>query len=91
MARAPGIAERVAAVIRQRVHVEPPAPDADLFAEGVLDSLALVDLLLHLEREFAIAIAPEDVDLERFRSVAEIARFVAERRPGTAPARARAE
>ena len=46
---------------------------------GVLDSLAFVDLLLHLEREFAIAITPEDVDVERFQSIAKIARFVAER------------
>jgi acyl carrier protein len=74
------IAERIGALLRERVHVEPPGPDVDLFAQGVLDSLAFVDLLLHLEREFAIAITPEDVDVERFRSIAAIARFVAGRR-----------
>jgi acyl carrier protein len=74
------IAERIGALLRERVHVEPPGPDVDLFAVGVLDSLAFVDLLLHLEREFAIAITPEDVDVERFQSIAKIARFVAERR-----------
>lgn len=74
------IAPRVAAVLRERVHVDAPAPDVDLFAAGVLDSLAFVDLLLHLEREFAITIVPEDIDLERLRSIAAIARFVAEQR-----------
>jgi acyl carrier protein len=73
------LTERIETVLRRLVHVEPPALDADLFTAGILDSLAFVDLLLHLEREFAIAIAPEDVDLDRFRSVAHIARFVAER------------
>jgi acyl carrier protein len=74
------LAERIEALLREQVHVAPPGRDVDLFAVGALDSLAFVNLLVHLEREFAIAIPPEDVDVERFRSVATIARFVAERR-----------
>jgi acyl carrier protein len=79
MAAIVSLADRIEALLRDRVHVDPPGRDEDLFALGVLDSLAFVDLLLHLEREFGVAIAPEDVDLERFRSIERIAGFVAER------------
>lgn len=77
---------RVAALFTERLHLAAPAPDADLFAEGVLDSLYFVELLLRLEREFGLTIAPEDVDLDRFRSIAGIARFVAARRMAAAHA-----
>jgi acyl carrier protein len=56
-----------------------PAVDADVFESGVLDSLAFVDLLAALEREFGIAIALDDLEIDHFRSVARIADFVAAR------------
>lgn len=59
-----------------RMHLEPPDPHADLFEAGILDSLAFVDLLLHLERELGFRCAPEDMELDHFRSVDRIARFV---------------
>ena len=56
-----------------------PTPDTDVFEAGILDSLAFVDLLAALEREFGIGIALDDLEVDNFRSVARIADFVAAR------------
>ncbi len=50
--------------------------ECDLHAEG-LDSMALMQLILLLEREYGIAIKPEDLGRENFSSLANLARFVA--------------
>lgn len=50
-------------------------PETDLHAEG-LDSLALMQLILLLEREFAITIQPTDLDRENFSTLSRMAEFV---------------
>lgn len=52
------------------------SPDADLFETGMMDSLAFVNMLLQLEKEFGVRITLENIDLERFRSVAKIADYL---------------
>jgi methoxymalonate biosynthesis acyl carrier protein len=49
--------------------------DSDLFAEG-LDSLALMQLIVFLEKEFSINISPEDLDRKNFSTLANIANMV---------------
>ncbi len=49
---------------------------SDLHAEG-LDSLALMQLILLLEREFAISIDPADLDRENFSSLEKMASLIA--------------
>jgi len=49
--------------------------DTDLHTEG-LDSLMLMQLILLLEREFSITIAPEDLDRVNFSSLTNIASLV---------------
>lgn len=39
--------------------------DADLFAAG-LDSMAMMQLMLHLEREFGVRISPADMTRNHF-------------------------
>ena len=56
-----------------------PSVDLDLFEAGVLDSAAFVELLLHLELDFGVRASAADLDLDRFRSIACIADFVADR------------
>ena len=68
--------ERVAAIFESGLHLEVPSHDADLFETGVLDSLAFVELLLQLEREFGVTTTVDDLDVETFRSIACIADFV---------------
>lgn len=73
------VGARLARLFVQQLHLDVPAPDADLLETGLLDSLTLVDLLVHLEREFGLVVQLADLDLARFRSLQAIAEFVASR------------
>jgi acyl carrier protein len=56
----------------------------ELLLSGVVDSISIMRLVGFIEEEFEVAVSPEDVTIERFRSVATIADFVAGRRlPGS--------
>ena len=68
--------ERVAAIFAGALHLEVPSFDTDLFESGVLDSLAFVELLLQLEREFGVTTSVDDLDVETFKSITNIAEFV---------------
>jgi len=68
--------ERVAAIFSGALHLDVPSCDTDLFDTGVLDSLAFVELLLQLEREFGVTTSVDDLDVATFRSISTIADFV---------------
>lgn len=57
---------------------EPPGPDADLIEGGVLDSLALVELLFAIEQELGIEIPAERLEVERFRTLGSLEKLVGE-------------
>lgn len=44
-------------------------PEQDLFASGSFSSLFALELVMHLESAFDIAIGAEDLKLEHFRTV----------------------
>jgi D-alanine--poly(phosphoribitol) ligase subunit 2 len=71
--------DRILTLFSTALNIEVPSVDTDLFDAGVLDSLAFVELLLQLEREFGVAAALDDLQPENFNSVARIAAFVAAR------------
>jgi acyl carrier protein len=65
----------------------PPSPDADLTELGVLDSLALVELLFSIEQELGVEIPADRLEVARFRTLASLAELVAEcRAPGRSDA-----
>jgi acyl carrier protein len=55
---------------------KPIAPDEDLFATGVLDSLGVLQLVLFLEEQFGIKVADEEVVLENFQSLNSMADYI---------------
>ena len=55
---------------------QPPAADVDLFATEAIDSMELLDLVLHLEHTLNIEIQQELMSLENFRTITAIARTV---------------
>ena len=71
--------ERIARLFSETLHRDVPSVDTDLFESGLLDSLAFVDLLVQLEREFGTTIALDDLEVDNFRSIDRIASFVATR------------
>jgi acyl carrier protein len=50
--------------------------DGDLFNQGALDSLGLIQYILALEQEFGIRIKNQDVTYENFKTFAVMARFL---------------
>lgn len=55
-----------------------PPPDADLIESGVLDSLALVELLFAIEQDLGTVIPSDRLEIERFRTLGLLAELVAE-------------
>ena len=76
MTRPGSFQQRIQAIFNERLKVDIPAVDIDLFETGLIDSLVFVDLLLALEEEFSMEIALDQVNLDDFRSVARIADFI---------------
>jgi len=79
MADASTLREQVADVFLRSLNLDVPSPDTDLFETGLLDSLAFVELLVGIEREFSVTTSVEDLEVDNFRSIARIAEFVAAR------------
>ncbi len=50
--------------------------DTDLIADGLMDSLAIMTLVTHLEGSFGVLVVPGDIVPEHFQSVRAIAAYV---------------
>lgn len=51
-------------------------PEEDLFASGAVSSLFALQLVMHLEQQFSIAVDGEDLTLNNFRTVSAMAALV---------------
>ena len=51
-------------------------PDQDLFASGVVTSMFAMELVVHLEQTYAVAIIGADLKLANFRTVTTMAALV---------------
>lgn len=73
---------RLARTFAERLDVEVPAPDTDLFETGILDSLRFVELLAVLEETFGVRVEVEELEIDDFRNLLRIADFLAAKQPG---------
>ncbi len=55
------------------------APEDDLLLSGVLDSIGVMSLVLHIETELGIPVPPEDVTIENFVSIRAIDTYLSKR------------
>lgn len=53
--------------------------DEDIFATGAANSLFAMQLILFLEKEFNIRVENSDMDIENFKTINSISRFVAKK------------
>ena len=60
----------------EKLSIKISSIDTDLVQTGILDSLALVELLAYIEKEFETEISLDDVGIEDFHSIAKIAEYV---------------
>ena len=70
---------RIANLFSTALNLDVPSVDEDLFDTGVLDSLAFVQLLFHLEEEFGVSTSVDDMEVENFKSISSIANFLTAR------------
>jgi len=63
-------------VLSQILNEDVPSNDTDLIETGMLDSLALVSLIMELETSFEIDIDFDDLELESFRSIDSMAAYI---------------
>jgi acyl carrier protein len=69
---------QLATVFADVTGLNPPDLDADLIEGGVLDSLALVELLFAIEQELGIVVPAERLEIESFRTLARLVELVAD-------------
>ena len=71
--------QQVTALFAEKLNLDVASAETDLIETGLLDSLALVELLAQLEESFDVSISTDDMELENFRSITSIAMFVMQR------------
>lgn len=63
-------------LFEEKMELEVSSMEDDLLNMGILDSLGLMNLLLHIENEFGLQISIDDLELDNFRTIATIAEFI---------------
>lgn len=68
--------EQIQTIFSQVLYREVQSPQSDLFESGLLDSMSLIELLFSLEQQFGFQPDINDLDLDQFRSIENIAKLV---------------
>src|SRR5207302_8824220 len=69
--------DQLSRLFAEQLHVEVPSVETDLIETGLVDSLTFVEFLAQLEAGFGIRVSLEDLEIDRFRTISSIARFIA--------------
>ena len=64
----------------EALNLEVPSADTDLIEASLMDSLALVKLLLPLGQEFHVRFSVDDLEIDSFRTLRSIEQHVAAKR-----------
>lgn len=78
------VEQRIGKILSEGLSLEVPSFDTDLIEEGLIDSMTFIELLQRLEGEFGIRFQLDELDLDQFRSITQMAAFVS--RTAQAPA-----
>lgn len=75
------LGERVAEIIARVADTDIVLGDREirLYDRGILDSIATVELLLELSREFGVELSPAEVDREEWATPNRIAKYLEQR------------
>jgi acyl carrier protein len=72
--------ERILAILRRfSSQATLPDPDESLFDSGFLDSFALQDMIVEIEREFSIQVPASDLNPRKFETIARIQTYIESR------------
>lgn len=67
---------RVTRLIQDTMQIEVGDIDSDLIESGLIDSLALVDMIFRLEQEFSVSIRLDEISIDSFRTVRGIGQLL---------------
>ena len=68
-------------LFRERLFIDVPSPDTDLIDSGLLDSLQIVQLLLHVELDLGHRVPLDEIELDDLRSLTRLARVISAKAP----------
>jgi acyl carrier protein len=71
------VSERLQRIFVDALNIQVPSEDTDLIEAGYIDSLALVELLFAIEREFSVSVPLDELEIDDFRNVRSISELVA--------------
>ena len=67
---------RIREIFCEELQIKPLPVEHDLLEAGLLDSMMFVSLLMHLEEEFGVKVALQDIEITDFSTIAKIAKVV---------------
>jgi acyl carrier protein len=70
------IQARIRGILSDKLFIDPPPVETNLFEAAILDSLMFASLLAHLEEDLGVRIVLENLEIENFSSISKIAEFV---------------
>jgi len=71
------LVREIHSLMSEKLLLEVESPDTDLLKAGILDSLTLVQLLLHLKEHFGLKLSIDELEIDDLRSVRSIALTIA--------------
>jgi methoxymalonate biosynthesis acyl carrier protein len=71
-----GVKDAIKGFIQRSVQAPRLDDDDDLFATGIVNSLFAVQLVTFIERNFALELQAEDLEMQNFRSLNAATAFV---------------
>lgn len=74
------LASEIQQLFVEKLFIQVESVDMDLFQTGIFDSMTLVHFIPLLEEHFGLQFPMETLDIDSFRSVVQIAQFVADRK-----------
>ena len=64
----------------EKLSIRVESAEVDLFQTGILDSMALVQFIMHMEKHFGLQMTMGGLNVDSFLSVVKIAELVASRK-----------
>jgi len=79
------IQESLLQFFRDQFDIELPSTSTDLIDAGILDSLMVIEVVVFIEEQYSVTTQLDDLDLDNFVTIENMARFVAARQQPADP------
>ena len=77
MSQSKNLEDQLGRLFAEKLNVTVPSVETDLIETGLVDSLTFVEFLAQLEAGFGVQVSLEELEIDRFRTISSIARFIA--------------